>query len=66
MVRNKRHEVMKEVLYLNGGKGAFALPSAKDIFSTTSIFETLDVPEKIEDDQLMLDDGEESEMKDII
>jgi len=62
MVRNKRHEVLKEVLYLNGNN----VPSAKDIFSSHSIYETLPLPERIEDDQLMLDEGEESESKDII
>jgi hypothetical protein len=57
---------MREVLFLNGNKGGFAVPSAKDIFESTMTFETLPVPEKIEGDQLMLDDGEEIENKDII
>lgn len=66
MVRNKRHEVLKEVLYLQGSRDSFAVPSAKDIFSTNSIYETLPLPERIENDQLMLDEGEENESKDII
>lgn len=66
IVRNKRHEVMKDVLFLEGGRGHFQLPSAKDIFSSISNFETLTVPETLDFDDMMQDVGDEEAAKDII